>query len=127
MNQPVRNQPSTASSAIDDLRGLVMGPIAVAESADETSTERDSSSWTQLVRPELCGGLAARARFLRGKMREREVRLAGLDPNSPSVVCVQIQFKNKYVFCLVFKTDLIFLTQIQFACVGKLMVVHSDG
>jgi len=72
-----------------------MAPIAVPESADDNSTERDTSSWMQLVRPELCGGLAARARFLRGKAREREIQLAGLDPDSSAVICVQIQFKNK--------------------------------
>mmetsp|Transcript_35278 Transcript_35278/g.85545 ORF Transcript_35278/g.85545 Transcript_35278/m.85545 type:complete len:1320 (+) Transcript_35278:50-4009(+) len=95
MNRPVQNQSSCAPSAIDDLRGLVMAPIAVPESADETSRERDTSSWMQLVRPELCCGLAARARYLRGKAREREVKLAGLDPVSSAVICVQIQFKNK--------------------------------
>lgn len=100
ISHQVRNEPSAAPSAIDDLRGLVMAPMAVLESADVRSAERETSSWMQLVRPELCGGLAARARFLRGKAREREAKLAGLDPDSSAVICVQIQFKNKYVLLL---------------------------
>lgn len=84
------------SAPIDDLRGLVMAPIAVEESAvDDASGEYDAGSWTQLVRPELCGGLAARARYLRGKARSKEVQLVGLDPKDPAVICLQIQFKNK--------------------------------
>jgi AP-3 complex subunit beta len=87
---------SNGSAAIDDFRGLVMAPIAVKESAAvDVNSEHDASSWMQLVRPELCGGLAARARYLRGKARSKEVQLAGLDPKDPAIICIQIQFKNK--------------------------------
>jgi AP-3 complex subunit beta len=88
-----------SSSAMDDLKGLVMAPIVLDESseASDPDIEDDSSAWIQLVRPELCGGLSVRARYLRGRTKEREVQLKGLDPNSPSVICVQVQFGNKYV------------------------------
>lgn len=87
---------SNGSAAIDDFRGLVMAPIAVEESAAvDANSEHDASSWMQLVRPELCGGLAARARYLRGKARSKEVQLVGLDPKDPAIICIQIQFKNK--------------------------------
>lgn len=84
------------SSAMDDLRGLVMAPIAVDENkASDPDIERDSSRWIQLVRPELCGGLSVHARYIRGPTREREVQLKGLDPRNSSVVCVQVKFRNK--------------------------------
>eukprot|EP00980_Cylindrotheca_fusiformis_P007005 scaffold1474_cov132-Cylindrotheca_fusiformis.AAC.1 len=87
---------NNGSATIDDLRGLVMAPIVAEESTlVDTSGEYDSSSWMQLVRPELCGGLAARARYMRGKAKSKEVRLVGLDPDDPAIVCLQIQFKNK--------------------------------
>jgi AP-3 complex subunit beta len=85
-----------SSSALDDLRGLVMAPVAVEDTAaSDPDFDRDSSAWIQLVRPELCGGLAVKARYLRGPTKTREAQLKGLDPNSPSVVCLQIHFVNK--------------------------------
>lgn len=85
-----------SSSAMDDLKGLVMAPIAVEESTPtDPDVERDSSAWIQLVRPELCGGLSARARYLRGPTKSREAQLKGLDPKQPNVICVQIEFGNK--------------------------------
>jgi AP-3 complex subunit beta len=84
------------SSVIDDLRGLVMAPIAVdASKASEPDIDRDSSAWVQVVRPQVGGGLSVRARFLRGPTRIGEARLKGLDPDAPNVVCVQVQFGNK--------------------------------
>ena len=86
-----------ASSAMDDLKGLVMAPVAVDESTAraEPNIENDSGLWIQLVRPELCGGLSVMGRYLRGPTREREARLKGLDPDGPNVVCMQVQFANK--------------------------------
>jgi hypothetical protein len=84
------------ASAIDDLRGLVMAPIAVADTTlPDANVDNDSSAWMQLVRPELYSGLAVRARYLRGAAKAREVELAGLDPKNLSILCLQIQFKNK--------------------------------
>jgi AP-3 complex subunit beta len=86
----------SSSSAMDDLRGLVMAPIAIDESkASDPDMERDSSGWTQLVRPEVGGGLSVRVRFLRGPTKAREAQLKGLNPKLPNVVCVQVQFGNK--------------------------------
>lgn len=87
---------SSSSGMLDDLKGLVMAPIAVDTSkANDPDIERDSSSWSQLVRPQVAGGLLVKARFLRGPTRAREAHLQGLDPTRPSVVCVQVQFGNK--------------------------------
>lgn len=98
-------RPSTDSSAIDDLKGLVLAPVAFQDD-DATSAfhntnngnpniERDSSDWIQLVRPELSGGLSVIGRYLRGATKSREVQLKGLNPRSPSVICVQVKFGNK--------------------------------
>lgn len=87
---------SSSSSAMDDLRGLVMAPIAVDETlASDPDIERDSSHWIQLIRPEVSSGLSLQARFLRGPTKTREAQLKGLDPKLPNVVCVQLQFGNK--------------------------------
>jgi AP-3 complex subunit beta len=94
--EPVSGATNGGSSAMDDLRGLVMAPIALDETqASDPDIDNDSSQWIQLVRPELCGGLSVKARYMRGASKEREVQLKGLDPKSPSVVCVQVQFGNK--------------------------------
>lgn len=94
-SQPPIQQSSTPS-AMDDLKGLVMAPIAIdASKASNPDIERDSSAWIQLVRPELCGGLSARARYLRGPSRAHEMQLKGLDSNLPNTVCVQVQFGNE--------------------------------
>jgi AP-3 complex subunit beta len=85
-----------SSSAMDDLRGLVMTPIDVAESGlADPNLETDSGTWIQLVRPEHCGGLSVKARYLRGPSRAREARLKGLDSDCSSLVCLQVQFENK--------------------------------
>ena len=91
--QPISGK---VSSVMDDLRGLVMAPIAVdASKASDTDIERNSSAWVQLVRPQVSGGLSVRARFLRGPIRVGEAKLKGLDPEGPNVVCVQVEFGNQ--------------------------------
>ena len=91
--QPVSGK---VSSVMDDLRGLVMAPIAVdASKATDSDIEHNSSAWIQLVRPQVGGGLSVRARFLRGPIRVGEAKLKGLDPEGPNVLCVQVQFGNK--------------------------------
>lgn len=91
------NTGTTSSSAMDDLRGLVMAPIAVDETmAFDPDIERDSSHWMPLIRPEISSGLFVQARFLRGPTKIREAQLKGLDATKhPNVVCVQLQFGNK--------------------------------
>lgn len=87
---------NNGSSTLEDLRGLVMAPVVTQGSeASNAILDRESSSWVPLVRPELCGGLAVRARYLRGSSKAREAQLAGLNPDDAAVVCIQIQFKNK--------------------------------
>ncbi len=77
------------------LEGLVMAPVVLeASSKVDPDIERDSSVWVDLVRPELGGGLYVKARYLRGPTRDREARLIGLDPSSPVVVLLQLQFRN---------------------------------
>lgn len=85
------NTPS--SSAMDDLKGLVMEPVKVEVRGIDL--ERDSSAWTQFVRPELCGGLSVQARYLRGLSKENELRLRNIDPSNTNVVCLQLGFSNK--------------------------------
>jgi hypothetical protein len=85
-----------SSSAMDDLKGLVMAPLVVDESQGaDPNIENDSGAWIELVRPALCAGLSVRGRYLRGPTRKREAQLKGLDPDSPNVVCLQVQFANK--------------------------------
>jgi hypothetical protein len=84
------------SSVADDLRGLVLAPIVV-DAADPTNPdfERDSSVWTQLVRPELASGLSVKVRFLRGVTKSKQAQLMGLTLEKPTVVCAQIRFENE--------------------------------
>jgi len=49
----------------------------------------------QLVRPEHCGGLAVKARYLRGLARKKEMMLKSLDPANAAIICVEIVFSNK--------------------------------
>jgi hypothetical protein len=102
MMQP---QPTTApqfqaiksnGSYVDGLAGLVMSPVVVdVEETLDPDIDRDSSAWMDLVRHELGGGLSVQARYLRGPTRNREAQLIGLDPSSPAVVLMQLQFQNK--------------------------------
>jgi AP-3 complex subunit beta len=83
------------SSAMDDLKGLVMTPIIVPDPAVSLpDTERDSSAWKQLVRPELCGGLSVKIRYLRGPTKKKELQLKNIVPSSLHPICVQLQFGN---------------------------------
>ena len=89
---PVSNNTSSFS-AMDDLKGLVMEPVKVEVRGIDL--ERDSSAWTQFVRPELCGGLSVQARYIRGPSKENELRLRNIDPSNSNVVCLQLGFSNK--------------------------------
>ncbi|KAL3918272.1 MAG: hypothetical protein SGILL_004315 [Bacillariaceae sp.] len=84
------------SSAMDDLKGLVMAPIKVNNpKSTAPNPETDSSAWSVLVRPELLGGLSVKARFLRGNMKEQELRTRGLSGVNPCIICVQVKFSNQ--------------------------------
>lgn len=89
---------SSTSSLIEGLEGLVMAPLAVdgggADEEEEAIAEVESSLWETLVRPDLSGGLKAKARFIRGRTREKEAQLIGLDTAAGAVSCIQIRFKN---------------------------------
>lgn len=87
---------SNGTSLADDLQGLVMAPVVVeTDEVADSDIEKDSSSWMQLVRPELGGGLLVSARYLRGPTRQREAKLAGLDPEQPTTVMLQLKFENR--------------------------------
>ena len=93
--QPAPKPTQSNGSYAQGLEGLVMAPVVVEiKEKIDPDIERDSSSWIDLVRPELGGGLCVKARYLRGPTREREARLIGLDPSSPVVVLLQLQFQN---------------------------------
>jgi AP-3 complex subunit beta len=86
----------SASSAADDLKGLVLEPIVVDVSENgEPNIEKDSSSWFEIVRAQHSGGLSVRARYLRGKTKTREVQLLGLVAEKSSTVCLQFRFENQ--------------------------------
>jgi len=90
----VRN--SSKPFAYDDLKGLVIEPIKVEDQkAQNIDVERDSSAWLQHVRPELCGGLSVKARYLRGTTKENELKMRNIDPSKSNIVCVQLQFTNE--------------------------------
>jgi hypothetical protein len=83
------------SHGLQGLEGLVMAPVVVeAKEKVNPDVDRDSSAWMDLLRPELAGGLAVKARYLRGPTRDREAQLIGLDPSSPTVVVLQLHFQN---------------------------------
>lgn len=87
---------TSSSSAMDDLKGLMMEPVKVDDPKIRgIDLERDSSAWTQFVRPELCGGLSVQARYLRGLSKENELLLRNIDPSNTNVVCIQLGFSNK--------------------------------
>jgi AP-3 complex subunit beta len=84
------------SSAMDDLKGLVMAPIQVEDPKSKgVDLERDSSGWIQFVKPEICGGLSVQARYLRGPTKENELRMRNIDPSKANAVCLQLCFSNK--------------------------------
>lgn len=89
----VKKQESKAGTGLAmGLEGLVMAPIVVdkeeASNGDKADVEKDSSAWQVVVRPELSGGLKAKARFLRGATKDREAKVMGFDTASSMVLCV---------------------------------------
>lgn len=84
------------SSVADDLKGLVLAPVVVPAEAERADPDfdRDSGSWTQLVRPEHAAGLSLRGRYLRGPTKARQAELLGLPSDRPSLVCLQFRFEN---------------------------------
>jgi hypothetical protein len=92
----VSTSAKSSSSAMDDLKGLVMAPITIEDPKTKSpDLERDSSAWIQLVRPELCGGLAVKARFLRGLTKDKELQTRNINPSNQCLLCTEIQFRNK--------------------------------
>jgi AP-3 complex subunit beta len=94
----------SVSELSDDLKGLILFPVAHSSSAASGSfagdrpgdTERDSGAWLPLVRSDLAGGLSVQARYLRGAARTRESLSLGLlvSDATPNVVCLQVRFEN---------------------------------
>ena len=56
--------------------------------------EKDSSNWYQMLRQELCGGLAVSYRYVRGPTMQKEISVLGLEKNA-STICIQVKFVNK--------------------------------
>mmetsp|Transcript_15626 Transcript_15626/g.36015 ORF Transcript_15626/g.36015 Transcript_15626/m.36015 type:complete len:1375 (-) Transcript_15626:77-4201(-) len=87
---------SSVSNAMEDLKGLVMAPINVEKSNTKSiDYERDSSAWTQIVRPELCGGLSVKSRYLRGPTKDQQLKMSNINPSNTSAICIQLEFSNK--------------------------------
>lgn len=86
---------ATASSVVDDLRGLVLEPVVVdADASGQPNLEKDSSPWFDFIRAG-SGGISVKARYLRGKTKVKESQLIGLETGKASTVCLQIRFENK--------------------------------
>jgi AP-3 complex subunit beta len=83
--------PDEKASGLED---LVMAPLVVGvggEANQAPDAERDSSSWTRIVRHELAGGLEVQSRFLRGATAKREAKLLKIEEGA---VIVQLKFQN---------------------------------
>ncbi|GKY99801.1 hypothetical protein MPSEU_000933900 [Mayamaea pseudoterrestris] len=76
----------------DDFKGMTLATPSNANTS--TLTERETSDWTLLVRPEHASGVSVESRYLRGELKCREALVLGLNDGS-SLICLQIRFKNK--------------------------------
>jgi len=86
---------SASSSAVDDLKGLVLDPVVVdADAQGQPNREKDSSDWFDFVRSGTGGGISAKARYLRGQTKAKELQLIGMS-DSASTVCLEIRFENQ--------------------------------
>eukprot|EP00536_Pseudo-nitzschia_multiseries_P016389 jgi/Psemu1/221169/e_gw1.1098.11.1 len=87
---------NSISNTMEDLKGLVMEPIKVQKpKMNNIDFERDSSAWIHIVRPELCGGLSVKARYLRGPSKNNQLQLANINPSNTNTICIQLEFINK--------------------------------
>lgn len=89
-------QSSSGSGVAEGLEDLIMAPIvAMRDDISKPSTIDDESGvWKDFVRPELSGGLYIKMRFVHGSSRVREAEIMGLDPKTPSTVCLQVHIEN---------------------------------
>jgi len=80
----------------DDLSGLVMTPLVINAGDGNASAdiESDSGCWYRLIRPEIAGGLALGARYVRGPTRKRELDIVGVAIKD-NVVVLQLKFENQ--------------------------------
>ena len=87
---------STSLSPANDMRGLVLEPLVVdADIRREPDFETDSSPWYDLVPAGSGGGVSVKARYLRGKMKFKEMLMLGCAGGKSSDVCLQIRFENR--------------------------------
>jgi AP-3 complex subunit beta len=87
---------SSGSEIAAGLEDLIMAPL-VTKSNDlnrPTNIDDECGVWKVFVRPELSGGLYVKMRFIHGNTRVRETEIMGLDPKSPSTVCLQVHIEN---------------------------------
>lgn len=89
-------QTSSSSSVAAGLEDLVMAPIVGSKNdvGKPSSLDDDCGVWKEYVRPSLSGGLLVKMRFVYGTSRVRESLVMGLDPKSPTTVCLQVHIEN---------------------------------
>lgn len=89
-------QTSSSSSVAAGLEDLVMAPLVGSKNdvGKPSSLDEDCGVWKEYVRPSLSGGLLAKMRFVYGTSRVRESLVMGLDPKSPTIVCLQVHIEN---------------------------------
>ena len=87
---------STSSLPVNDMKGLVLEPLVLDVDAQaEPNFERDSSPWFDFVGVASGGGVSVKARYLRGKTKDKEMLMLGLLADKTSAVCLQIRFENR--------------------------------
>ena len=89
-------QTSSSSSVAAGLEDLVMAPLVGSKNdvGKHSSLDEDCGIWKEYVRPSLSGGTLVKMRFVYGTSRVRESLVMGLDPKSPTTVCLQVHIEN---------------------------------
>ena len=92
-NKNITPRDQKLSSLASEFQGLTMVPKPNSTEI-QPDMERDASSWYQLLRPELAGGLSVSYRYIRGSTMEQELCGFGFG-NRSSALCLQFKFINK--------------------------------
>lgn len=89
-------QTSSSSSVAAGLEDLVMAPLVGSKNdvGKPSSLDEDCGIWKEYVRPSLSGGLLVKMRFVYATSKVRESLVMGLDPKSPTTVCLQVHIEN---------------------------------
>ena len=83
----------SSDTITNDLRGLVLEqkPTTLEH---QDGNKCDFGTWFEVIRPDHSGGLAVRARYVRGETKSKHASSLGLIAGSPTLVVMQFQFEN---------------------------------